>query len=285
MKAPRKSRVTGADEGETLHVFISKVFDATPRIARMAIESGAVYVDRARVTEPGHRLSAGARIAMHDTRAVTSEPEPSLVHEDADVVVCDKPAGVPSQATHSSLRGSAEDWARGRWPDARLFHRLDREVTGLLLFTKAARREQFQEWMAAGQLVRRYRGLVREHMKTDVGEITAPIGRDPRDRRRRMVAQHGKSATTRFAVCERGWSPSGRPYSLVDLEILTGRTHQIRVHLASVGHGLVGDTRYATNEGESSGIALGALELAWPGQVVKSALAPAMLRQATDLLP
>jgi 23S rRNA pseudouridine1911/1915/1917 synthase len=135
-------------------------------------------------------------------------------------------------------------------------HRLDRPVSGLIAWAKRA---PIQEALKDGGLHRRYHALVRGVVEHDRGTIDAPLGRDPDfDYRRAIVPveQGGQSAVTRYVVLDRR---SDR--TLVELALETGRTHQLRVHLASIGHPIVGDTLYDGTRQPATTIALHACEI------------------------
>jgi len=194
----------------------------------------------------------------------------SIVHEDGDVLVVDKPAGVPSQATRDTVVGALDRMVAAVDAGARLFHRLDRDASGLVLFTRtAAARRRFAGWLRGGQLERRYVAAAWGHIAADAGRFERAIGPDPRDRRR-MSAGLGRAARTVYRVARRGHAPGGAPTTLVELDLETGRTHQIRVHLSDAGHPVCGDRLYGPAGPVSPVTAVDRLflhghRLAWPG--------------------
>ncbi len=167
------------------------------------------------------------------------------IFEDADLLIVDKPAGVvvhpgAGNPDHTLVNGLLQILpALAALPRAGIVHRLDKDTSGLLVVAKsplALRR--LTAALAHRDVTRRYRAVV-EGVLTGGRTIDAPIGRDPSNRLRQRVASIGRPALTRVQVFARF-----RAHCLVTAELATGRTHQIRVHLSSVGHPLVGDRRY-----------------------------------------
>jgi 23S rRNA pseudouridine1911/1915/1917 synthase len=182
-------------------------------------------------------------------------PEPEaipieVVYEDADLVVVDKPAGMvvhPAPGHHSgtlvhALLGRGGEWsARAGAARPGIVHRLDKGTSGLML---AARNDMAHRSLSAQladrTLGRTYLAIVRGRVASDAGVLEGPIGRHPGDRLRMAVVEGGRPARTRYEVVERGAG-----HTLVRCELESGRTHQVRVHLASFGHPVVGDDLYA----------------------------------------
>ena len=189
-----------------------------------------------------------------------------LVHRDSEVIVVDKPPGVASQATRALSAGALDRLvAEAIDREARLLHRLDRDASGLVLFTRTpAARRRFAALLAAYQLERTYCAAVWGHWQRAAGALSGPIGRDPDDHRR-MVVGPGRPALTRFRLVRRGTAPGGEPVSLLQLDLVTGRTHQIRVHLADAGHPICGDALYGPDRPSLDRMFLHAHRLAWPG--------------------
>lgn len=183
--------------------------------------------------------------------APAAEPIPvRIVYEDADLVVIDKAAGMvvhPAPGHRSgtlvhALLGHGGQWsASGGAARPGIVHRLDKGTSGLML---AARTERAHRSLAAQladrTLGRTYLAVVRGRIFSDAGVLEGPIGRDPRDRLRMAVVEGGRPARTRYEVVERRAG-----HTLVACELESGRTHQVRVHLAAFGHPVVGDDLYA----------------------------------------
>lgn len=183
------------------------------------------------------------------------EPDPSIelrvVYEDDDLLVVDKPAGLvvhpapghPAGTLVNALlaRGGAYGGIAGVARPG-LVHRLDRETSGLLIVAKHdAAQQSLMAQLKARRVKKTYLALVAGAVAAAVGRIEAPLGRDPRDRRRVTVVPDGRPAVTGYRVRERfpGWT-------LLEVDLITGRTHQIRVHLAAIGHPVAGDEVYGT---------------------------------------
>jgi 23S rRNA-/tRNA-specific pseudouridylate synthase len=282
----RKFTTTAIDRDRLLAEFVAERLELPVDQAEGLVRAGAVYIGRARVEDPSRRLSAAERVAIHRAdRAAprsTDAPDAPLAYEDREVLVFDKPAGMPSQATRESAAGALDRIARAIDPRARLLHRIDREASGLVLFTRtAAGHRRFAGLLAGRQLHRGYRAVCSGHLLANPppsgsgpsraagrdsgrGVFSGSIGPDPRDRRR-MAVGVGRPAETRYQVIARGQSVAGEQTTLVELELVTGRTHQIRVHLAHAGHPIAGDRLYGGATLAADRLYLHAHRLAWPG--------------------
>ncbi len=228
--------------------------------AQAAIEAGRVTVD-GKSAKASHLLEAGTRIEIipePNPRAVSgaavSSESPSLrvVYEDPHMLVVDKPAGLVVHPAPGHAGGTLVDALLVHTPDIEggddptrpgIVHRLDKDTSGLLVIAKdAAAHAALSAQMREHRMIKRYLALVEGQMPVSEGVIEAPIGRDLRHRQRMAVVSApsgGREARTRFKVLH---VSKGR--SLLELQLETGRTHQIRVHLAAVHHPVVGDAVY-----------------------------------------
>lgn len=257
------------------------------------IAAGAVLVDGrpGRIAEP---VAAGAVLTIDvgtlaDARARRLVTEPAdlhldVVHEDDHLAVVDKPSGLhvhPMGRYRDDTVLGAALWHAGARPDdpwarwrPHLAHRLDRATSGLLAITKDRRtHDAFQQLLEDRQVERTYHALVEGDVAGDEGTITAPLGRDPaRDYRRAVVPvdEGGQDAATAWRVLERHGART-----LLEVTLGTGRTHQIRAHLAAIGHPVVGDSLYAGGGREPASaphIELRAVRLAFPHPLTGGAL-------------
>jgi 23S rRNA pseudouridine1911/1915/1917 synthase len=183
------------------------------------------------------------------------EPDPtieiSVVYEDDDLLIVDKPSGLVVHPAPGHWQGTLVNALMARGDHyggiagvARpgIVHRLDRDTSGLLIVARNdAAQASLMAQLKARRVRKTYLALVQGSVAAAVGRIEAPIGRDPKDRKRMAVVPDGRAATTGYRVRERfpGWT-------LLELDLVTGRTHQIRVHLAALGHSVAGDAVYGT---------------------------------------
>jgi 23S rRNA pseudouridine1911/1915/1917 synthase len=232
----------------------------TRHAARTLIDAGLVTVD-GRPGRPGQRVRESAEVVV--TPPVTLDVAPdarhgpaaepvdqlSIVYEDEWLAVVDKPSGMvvhpapghPAGTLADALKERGTTWSLlGGSERAGIVHRLDRDTSGLLVVakTEAAHRNLARQ-LSDRSLGRTYWALAHGGFREDTGTIDAPIARHPRDRRRMAIVEGGREAITDFRVVER---LSGA--TVLEVSLRTGRTHQIRVHLASIGHPIIGDAVY-----------------------------------------
>jgi 23S rRNA pseudouridine1911/1915/1917 synthase len=215
------------------------------------------------VDDTGHRLRAnsevrGGAVVLEVPPPETPyhlEPDPTIpvevAYEDDDVLVVNKPAGLVVHPAPGHWRGTLVNALLARGDHyggiagvARpgIVHRLDRDTSGLLIVARNdAAQASVMAQLKARRVRKTYLALAQGSVAAAVGRIEAPIGRDPKDRKRMAVVPDGRQATTGYRVRERF-----RDWTLLELDLVTGRTHQIRVHLAALGHSIAGDAVYGT---------------------------------------
>jgi 23S rRNA pseudouridine1911/1915/1917 synthase len=258
--------VAEADAGARLdRVLAAQIADLSRSRLKALILAGEVAIGGRTVRDPGLRVNAGDAISV-----VLPPPEPAapqaeaipltIVYEDDSIVVIDKPkglvvhpaAGKTSGTLVNALIAHCGDTLSGIGGVKRpgIVHRLDKDTTGLLVVAKNDRAHralaaQFADHGRTGPLERAYLAFVWGAPDRPRGTIEKPIGRHPRARDRMAVRADGREAITHWQVLERYLGADGKPVaSLLACRLETGRTHQIRVHLAHAGHPLIGDNVY-----------------------------------------
>lgn len=255
------SAATAAAAAERLDLRVSREAGVSRAAAQVLIAAGHVTVN-GRAGRAGQRVGGadGVLISPPPPRpptatltAVAPTIELAILHEDADLAVIDKPAGLvvhpapghPEGTLADALRARGSTWSQLGGPERPgIVHRLDRDTSGLLVVAKTERAHRsLAAQLAARTMGREYWALVHGGFAEAAGEIDAPVGRDPRHRQRMAVVDSGRPAITDFTVGERL-----RRHTQLLLQLRSGRTHQIRVHLAYIRHPIVGDSLYSRSE-------------------------------------
>ncbi|WP_270448560.1 RluA family pseudouridine synthase [Lactobacillus delbrueckii] len=250
----REYELTAQASGQRLDKYLAEeMTDLSRSRIKELVQAGEVLLN-------GKKSKVSYKVQKGDLIQVTVLPlEPlkleaeniplDIVYEDEDVIVVNKPqgmvvhpaAGHPSHTLVNALLYHTRDLAdspEGFRPG--IVHRIDKDTSGLLMVAKnAAARESLEKQLAAKSNKRQYLAIVHGNFAEEEGTIDAPIGRNPKDRKQMAVVEKGKSAVTHFKVLEQY-----QGYSLVECQLETGRTHQIRVHMAYIGHPLAGDPLY-----------------------------------------
>ena len=220
--------------------------------AKSAIEAGQITVD-GQTVRPKDVAAVGAvvRIALPDPQPIDLTPEDiplDIVYEDDDVIVVNKPQGMvvhpaPGHPNHTLVNAllyhSPLSQINGELRPG-IVHRIDKDTSGLLMVAKNDHaHHSLSDQLHAKTNLREYLAIVHGNFKEDEGVIRAPLGRSPKDRKKQAVVADGRPAVTHFRVLERYGD-----YTLIACRLETGRTHQIRVHLAYIGHPVAGDPLY-----------------------------------------
>ena len=242
------------DGGKRADVFLSEHFEVTRTAAARLLEEGAALVNDS-VSAKNRKLKAGDTVSLElppvkETETLPENIPLTIVYEDDDIAVIDKPKGMvvhPAAGNESGTLVNALLYHMGerlsgiggeRRPG--IVHRIDKDTSGLLVVAKNDfAHTVLSEGLKTHSIDREYMAVAIGNFKEDGGTVNKPIDRSPRDRKKMAVVAGGREAITHFTVAERF---SG--YTLLALKLETGRTHQIRVHMSSIGHPLLGDEIY-----------------------------------------
>ena len=254
-----ETHLTFAGSGIRLDVLMTGEALSRSRAASL-IEEGHVLVDGKIVTKPSFKAPAGALVEavlppVRETETLPEDIPLDIVYEDDTLAVINKPAGLvvhPAAGNESgtlvnallyhlsSLSGIGGEQRPG------IVHRLDKDTSGLMLVAKNDQAHlSLSGQLEARTIEKHYHAVVLGHMKEASGSVEKPIGRDPKDRKKMAVVPDGRYALTDWLVLEE----RGSCATLLDLRIHTGRTHQIRVHMSSIGHPVLGDPLYGSKRG------------------------------------
>lgn len=246
-------------DGRRLDVLLSEQSGLTRSRVASLMEEGRVTVDGIVVTKAGHKAKAGQSIILTIPAPKPAVPEAqdiplTILYEDADLAVVVKPCGMVVHPAAGNEDGTLVnallhhlDSLGGIGGELRpgIVHRLDKDTSGLLLVAKNdASQLALSEQLSARSMEKHYRALVEGNVKEDSGRIEAAIARSKKDRKKMAVDDEGREAITEWTVLQRG-----RGVTLLDVHILTGRTHQIRVHTKHIGHPVCGDPIYGSAKG------------------------------------
>jgi 23S rRNA pseudouridine1911/1915/1917 synthase len=237
-----------------------RVKDLSRSAAQRLIDGGQITVN-GELAKASYKVRAGdlvvGMLPADQPQELEAEEIPlSVVYEDEALLAVDKPAGMvvhpapghPGGTLVNALLAYCPELATSGDPRPGIVHRLDRDTSGLILVAKRDKvRRALQQQFKDRQVYKAYMALLNGHLQPAFGRVEAPIGRDAQHRQRMAVQPGGREAITEYHVLEQfahQVGPQAGEFSLVEAEPLTGRTHQIRVHFASIGHPVVGDTVY-----------------------------------------
>lgn len=241
------------DEGTRIDMYVAAHCDALSRtLLRKIVDLGGVHAGGRRVRRCSHPVKVGEKVEVYlDGQSLVPYElgEQDVVFRDSYLLAVAKPAGVETQPTPARYKGTLyqalltflqDPFRPMQKPEVGMVQRLDRDTSGIMVFSIHPRaHRQLTEIFSGRAVDKRYLALVAGTLLPAVGEIKSLLARGHRSNLMKSVERGGKEAITRYRVLE-----SFPGASLVEVEILTGRSHQIRVHLSEAGHPLLGDTRY-----------------------------------------
>jgi len=241
-------------EGERLDAFLAEVIADLSRTAiKDLISNGRVLVD-GQARKPSYRVKEGEQVLIHvpEARQVSIKPQNiplEIIYQDQDLAVVNKPKGMVVHPAHGNWENTMVNALLYHIKDLSgingelrpgIVHRLDKDTSGVMVVAKHDQAHRIlAEQIKEHSIKREYQALVHGVIKENLGTIEAPIGRSRTDRKKMAVTADGRTAISRYRVLERYQN-----YTLVQVSLLTGRTHQIRVHFSFIKHPVVGDTVY-----------------------------------------
>lgn len=249
--------ITEQEEGIRMDTVLASLLEEVSRsYLQKLIEDGSVSVNGEAVVSKKHKLKKGdlVTILLEEPQELAAAPENiplDIVYEDADLLVVNKPKGMVVHPAAGTPTGTLVNAVLYHCGDSLssingvirpgIVHRIDKDTSGLLMVAKNDKAHRsLAEQLAEHSITRAYRALVYHNFAEDEGTVEAPIGRDPKNRLRMAVTEKGgREAVTNYRILERFGA-----YTYIEARLLTGRTHQIRVHMAHILHPLVGDALY-----------------------------------------
>lgn len=252
-------RIEAKGDGRRLDVLLSEASGLTRSRIATLVEEGNVTVEGKPAAKAGLKTKPGQDVVLTVPAPKPAIPEAqdiplTILYEDADLAVVVKPCGMVVHPAAGNEDGTLVnallhhlDSLGGIGGELRpgIVHRLDKDTSGLLLVAKNdASQLALSEQLSARTMEKHYRALVEGQIREDSGRIEAAIARSKKDRKKMAVDDEGREAITEWTVLARG-----RGVTLLDVHILTGRTHQIRVHMRHIGHPVCGDPIYGSAKG------------------------------------
>ncbi len=260
-----------SESGQRLDKYVAQMApDLSRSRVQKLIEEGLITVNGG-MAKPSYRVEVGdlvvTRIPPPESLEVRPEPIPlDIVYEDEDIIVVNKPAGMVVHPAYGHRTGTLVNAVLAHCPDLAgvgddlrpgIVHRLDKDTSGLIIVAKNdSARRHLQRQFKRREVHKVYVALLEGCLEPGRGGIDAPLGRDKTRRKRMAGVEGGREARTEYRVIEY-FGDAGtrsRPYTLVEAEPKTGRTHQVRVHFASIGHPLAGDPVYGFRKQRLSGL-------------------------------
>ena len=249
----RRLEFTASSPGERLDKYLAEQCQISRSYAQKLINEGQVEVN-GHAAKASQKLNAGDKVVANipppSPISLTPEAIPlKVIYEDNDLIVIDKPAGLVVHPAAGHRSGTLVNAILARCPDLGtingtirpgIVHRLDKDTSGLMMVAKNEAAHAILSHQIKQRLIKKgYIALVLGHLSPEHGVIDAPIGRNPKDRKRMAIVSGGREARTEYKVIR-----YLADYTLVGAMPETGRTHQIRVHFAAIGHHIIGDHVY-----------------------------------------
>lgn len=290
--------LTAAEASPRADRFLAEQLGITRSAAKKLIDHGTVAREGRRLTAHD-AIRAGDRITVEEPKRtpIPTPPAPVVLAETEEYLVLDKPAGLLVHSAPGRPEPTLVDWLKGR--DAKIaamggsrpgiVHRLDRDVSGVMVVARTAEaQEHFRLLFASRQVGKHYRALVTGAVAKPEGEISFPLARSathPGAVAARPKGYPGREAVTRYTVLA-----ANPRFSYLDLELVTGRTHQLRAHLAAITHPVLGDVRYGEPSKHLARPFLHAFELSFPDlegveRTYRSAMPVELQRALQKLVP
>lgn len=242
------------EAGQRLDLFLKDKLKISRKKAKQLIDSGQIFNKDKRIIIASWELQKGDQIKVLDSKSAEEAQVPrsnrylKIHFEDKHLLVVEKPAGVACekslQSTSSTLVDDINDYLRrsGQSEDGKVYlglmHRLDKETSGLMVYSKSTKGNHLSEQFKNHSIQRRYLALVLGTIPKESGRIKAAIGPDPEKKGRQQITK-GRPAITDYQVIERY-----AHHTFIEASLLTGKTHQVRVHLAHLGYPILGDRLY-----------------------------------------
>jgi 23S rRNA pseudouridine1911/1915/1917 synthase len=261
--------------GQRLDVVVAEMY---PEFSRSSLEllfdKGMVFINKG-AAKPSYKIHVGDEVAVDETY-IKNEPQAidlPVIYEDDDVIVIDKPVGILSHSKGAlNLEPTVASFIKNKLNDktlsgnrAGIVHRLDRGTSGVMITAKNSEALRWLQKQFSQRKVKKvYRAIAEGFIDPKEAIINAPIGRNPKKPQTFKVMANGRPATTTYKVIKE-FERNAKNYSEVELTPQTGRTHQLRIHLAYIGHPIVGDPIYGRG-GESMMLHAESLELTLPSK-------------------
>ena len=253
-----KFQVETSEKNLRLDIFLSKKFSEWSRSHIQKIISDGKITVNEKIVKPNFKLGGGEIISVAEIENVETEYLPenlplNILYEDADIIVLNKARGMTVHPADTVKSGTLVNALLFHCKDLSgingvkrpgIVHRLDKDTSGVMVVAKNdSAHINLAEQISTKTATRRYLAIVHGVIEDNAGIITGAIGRDKTDRKKMAVTSDGKAAVTEFKVLERF-----KNFTYVECKLQTGRTHQIRVHMAAIGHPLLGDTKYTSRK-------------------------------------